>query len=358
MEFFKKKDKVSNSTMTLEDKTYGNLHEGFNEEQEVVVNIVSRKKYKKSYQVGGVLDQEKSNNWKGWLYLAPVLILISVFLLYPLINTIAISFIDDYSFYYNGGSGFTFDNFLIVLGLKEISPGTGVYQTNFIQYAVPNTFFITFVTVPITIVLALLIAVMLNKIKWFQKIYQTIFFLPYATNAIAVGMVFSVMFDNTGLINSLFGSSIRWITGADRWIAMIPLCLNIIWSGLPFKILILLSGLQNVDKQYYQAAKIDSTPQWKVLLRITVPALSPQLLYLMVTSFIDAFKEYTAVIGLFNASGTMGPGSYNMYTVVYYIYDNLTSNTSYAAAAAVLLFIVILIFTFFQLWLSKKKANY
>lgn len=343
---------------TYFDSTYGDLKEGLNDNN-VVVNIVSRKKVNKNYKVGGVLDQEQNNNWKAWLYLAPVLILMAIFLIYPLINTIVIAFLRDYDYVNGGSSGVTFDNFLYVLGLKDIEPG--VRETMFVKYAIPNTFIIVFVTVPLSIIIALLISVLLNKIKRLQKVYQTVFFLPYVTNTIAVGMVFSVLFDTNGLINYIFNmGDFKWVIGAKREIAMIPLCLYIIWGSLPFKILILLSGLQNIDKQYYQAAKIDAAPQWKVLTKITVPSLSPQILYLMVTSFIGAFKEYTAIVGLFNGPGTLGKTSTekDMYTMVYYIYDNLTSATERAAAAAVILFVIILLFTFLQLWLSKKRVNY
>lgn len=343
---------------TYFDSTYGDLKEGLNDNN-VVVNIVSRKKVNKNYKVGGVLDQEQNNNWKAWLYLAPVLILMAIFLIYPLINTIVIAFLRDYDYVNGGSSGVTFDNFLYVLGLKDIEPG--VKETMFVKYAIPNTFIIVFVTVPLSIIIALLISVLLNKIKRLQKVYQTVFFLPYVTNTIAVGMVFSVLFDTNGLINYIFNmGDFKWVIGAKREIAMIPLCLYIIWGSLPFKILILLSGLQNIDKQYYQAAKIDAAPQWKVLTKITVPSLSPQILYLMVTSFIGAFKEYTAIVGLFNGPGTLGKTSTekDMYTMVYYIYDNLTSATQRAAAAAVILFVIILLFTFLQLWLSKKRVNY
>lgn len=343
---------------TYFDSTYGDLKEGLNDNN-VVVNIVSRKKVNKNYKVGGVLDQEQNNNWKAWLYLAPVLILMAIFLIYPLINTIVIAFLRDYDYVNGGSSGVTFDNFLYVLGLKDIEPG--VKETMFVKYAIPNTFIIVFVTVPLSIIIALLISVLLNKIKRLQKVYQTVFFLPYVTNTIAVGMVFSVLFDTNGLINYIFNmGDFKWVIGAKREIAMIPLCLYIIWGSLPFKILILLSGLQNIDKQYYQAAKIDAAPQWKVLTKITVPSLSPQILYLMVTSFIGAFKEYTAIVGLFNGPGTLGKTSTekDMYTMVYYIYDNLTSATERAAAAAVILFVIILLFTFLQLWLSKKRVNY
>ena len=170
-------------------------------------------------------------------------------------------------------------------------------------------------------------------------------------------MVFSVMFDQNGVINFIFNSDIQWINGADRWTAMVPLCFYIIWSSIPFKILVFLSGLQGIDKQYYDAAKVDGSSHSKILWRITVPLMSPQIMYIIVTSFIGAFKEYTSIVALFNGPGTSN-GSYNMYTIVYYIYDNLQGHTSYAAAAAVFLFVVILIFTALQLWVSKKRVHY
>ena len=278
----------------------------------------------------------------------------AIFLIYPLINTIVISFLNEYNYVTGDFNGFTFNNFGAILGLSDIN---GARDNRLMDYGFANTFILTFVTVPLSLAIALLIAVLLNSLKWFQKVYQIVFFLPYVTNTIAIGMVFSVLFDTSGIINYIFGTDITWIYGADRWVAMVPLCIYIIWSALPFKILILLSGLQGVDKQYYQAAKIDSTPKWRVLLRITVPALSPQILYLMVTSFIGAFKEYSSIVALFNGPGT-STGSYNMYTIVYYIYDNLNTKTSLAAAAAVILFVIILIFTFLQLWLSKKRVHY
>ena len=170
-------------------------------------------------------------------------------------------------------------------------------------------------------------------------------------------MVFSVLFDNNGIINYLFHINTVWIYGATRWTAMIPLCIYIVWSSLPFKILIFLSGLQGIDKQYYEAARIDAASPAKVLWRITVPLMSPQILYIIITSFIGAFKEYTAVVGLFNGPGTV-KGDYSMETIVYYIYDNLSSHTAWAAAGAVFLFVIILIFTFLQLWVSKKRVHY
>lgn len=337
------------------DPRLGELEPGYNKDKEVVVRFLSTKKPKNEYKVTGVKDTESTNNWRAWLYLAPVLILMSVFLIYPLIDTIFISFLSNFNYIKGTFDGFTLDNYKAILGLTDIN---GAYEWRIIQYALPNTFFLVFATVIPSILIALLISVALNSIKWFQKVLQTIFFLPYVTNVIAVGMVFSVLFDSQGVINFIFGTTGKqWIYGATRWDAMLPLCIYIIWSSLPFKILVFLSGLQGIDKQYYQAAKVDAAPRSKILWRITVPLLGPQILYIMVTSFIGAFKEYSSIVGLFNGPGTT-TGTYELYTVVYYIYDNLDSHTSFAAAAAVLLFLIILVFTFLQMGISKKRVYY
>lgn len=331
---------------------------GYHEEKnDTVIRLVSSRKRKKEYQVTGINDVASSNNWKAWLYLAPVLILLVVFLLYPLVNTMFIAFTDNYKYATGEYDGFTINNFGVILGLTTTS--TGATQTNFVQYAIPNTFILVFMTVPVSTILALIISVALNSIKWFQKFLQTVFFLPYVTNGIAVGMVFAVIFDNQGVINYIFGSDTTWIYGADRWVAMVPLCIYIVWSSIPFKILVFLSGLQGIDKQYYQAAQIDAASKAKTLWRITVPLLSPQILYILVTSFIGAFKEYTSIVALFNGPGTSGTyGQPNMYTIVYYIYDNLQINTQYAAAAAVFLFVIILAFTFLQFAVGKTRVHY
>ena len=334
-------------------------------------------------------DAGEKNNWKAWLYLAPTIILLSVFTFYPLINTIFIAFLKNYDYVTQSREGFTFDNFGVVLGLLgkgvggamiprwqcigfESEGALGYYldaagqQQNayftmdVIRYAFPNTLIITFITVPVSIIIALLISIGLNSIPAFQKMFQTIFFIPYVTNAIAVGMVFAVLFDYKGIINYLFQlGNLTWIDqGAPTWRAMIALCVYIVWHSLPYKILIFLSGLQNIDKQYYDAAKIDSAGGFKTMMNVTVPLLSPQILYIMITSFIGAFKEYTSVVGLFGKSSTDGGGTNSRYTVVYDIYDQVKGNVQYGAAAAVLLFIVILIFTAIQFKVSKKRVHY
>jgi multiple sugar transport system permease protein len=329
--------------------------EGFDEQENTIVRLVSNHRNKKPYQVTGIQDVAADNNWKAWIYLGPILVLLVVFLIYPLVNTIFISFLDNYNYVNGTYDGFTFDNFGIIFGLTTYN---GVYETDFTTYAIPNTFILVFLTVPLTTIIALLISVALNSIKWFKNALQVVFFLPYVTNMIAVGMVFSVIFDTNGVINYLFNlGETAWISGATRAMAFVPLIVYIVWCGLPFKILIFLSGLQGIDKQYYQAAQIDSAPHAKVLWRITVPLLSPQILYIVITSFIGAFKEYTAIVGLFNGASTIGTTK-NMYTIVYYIYDNLNTQTSRAAAAAVFLFVIILICTWLQFKVSKRRVHY
>lgn len=336
-------------------------------------------------------DAGAKNNWKAWLYLAPSLILLTVFVFYPLINTVVQAF-QVYNLDTQSSSGFTWNNFLTVMDLAgkidettivyrwqcQLDPATGFwyyptangmvqayFQEDVLKYALPNTLIITFVTVPISIIISLLIAIGLNSIKAFKKLLQTIFFVPYVTNAIAVGMVFAVLFDYEGILNFIFGlGTTKWIDqGAglldgQPWRPMFALCVYIIWHSLPFKILIFLSGLQNIDKQYYDAAKIDCAGKWKTTMNVTVPLLSPQILYIMITSFIGSFKEYTSVVGLFGSASTDGGGTKNMYTIVYYIYDMIKGNVGLGAAAAVLLFLIIMLFTAIQFQVSKKRVYY
>ena len=345
--------------LTAEPEVRPVYEDSFNAETNTIVRLVSpNKKNAKPYQVTGIDDVASKNNWKAWIYLAPVIVLISVFLLYPLVNTIFIAFAKDYQYSTGQFSGITLRNFGEIFGMQT---ATGGVEKFFTKYALPNTLIITFVTVPVSITLALIISVALNSIKWFQKTLQTIFFLPYVTNAMAVGLVFSVLFADTGIINYLFNSTTKWIYGAQREIALIPLCIYIVWNSIPFKILIFLSGLQGIDKQYYQAAQIDSCPKWKVLTKITIPLLSPQILYIMITSFIGSFKEYSSVVSIFGGPGTYGRASTdkNMETIVFYVYDNVENGfTSRAAAAAVFLFAIILVFTFVQMKVSKSRVHY
>ena len=292
---------------------------------------------------------QKKNDWRAWLYLAPVIILLAVFTFYPLINTFVVSFTKNYDYTMLAGEGFTFENYAKVFQDADV-----------VKYAIPNTLIVVFVSVPLSIAISLLIAVGLNSIKALKKIFQTIFFMPYVTNAIAVGMVFAVIFDQNGLWNTIFNMmGTKWIDGAaTQQNAMLALLVYSVWHALPYKILIFLSGLQNIDKQYYEAAAVDAAGKVKTFMNVTVPLLSPQILYIMITSFIGSFKEYSSVVGLFGRQGTLA-GTYNMYTIVYYIYDSIGANhVQYGCAAAVMLFGVILIFTGIQFIVSNKRVHY
>ncbi len=300
---------------------------------------------------------ERKNNWKAWGYLLPAIILLCIFTVYPLLNTTFIAFQKSYTYLdpFNYG-GVSFANFAKILEWS-------VFRT-----AVKNTFIIVFVTVPLSTIISLLIALGLNSIKPLKKFFQTIFFLPYVTNAIALGMVFSVMFSlNTikgeeipGVVNAVLNlfniDSISFLSGTSYIAGMFVLLLYITWNGLAFKILIFLSGLQGIDKQYYQAAQLDNASPSKTFFRITVPLLSPILSYVLITSLIGAFKEYTSVIAIFGADTQQ---SYDFGTIVSFIYRWKNGNTVvYAAAAAVVLLIIILIFTAFNMYISKKKVHY
>ena len=235
-----------------------------------------------------------------------------------------------------------------------------------------NTVLLCVITVPISTFLALLIAVCLNSIKPLSRFLQTIYFLPYVTNSIAIGMVFAAMFNmvgtidnpiSKGIINNIIeafgGSYINWINaGSGYWANIFVMAFYIIWNALPFKILILLGGLQSVNKQYYDAAKIDSTPKWRVFTKITVPLLSPMIAYVVITGFIGGFKEYSSIVGIFGDD--MGPTGdpRRLNTMVGYIYRYIAQDQGQASAAALILFAIIFVVTMINLYVSKKKTHF
>ena len=301
----------------------------------------------------------KRNQWEAWLYLLPTLILLAVFTIYPLFRTFFMAFCEDYNYMLDSWSGIGIGNFTTIFS-----------KPSFLTY-LKTTCLIVFISVPISIVLSLLIAVGLNSIKKLTKIYQTIFFMPYVTNAIAIGMVFAVMFSGDGgIVNMLLEKigigQINWLGGKivsgaapSYKYEMLVLLIYIIWHSLPFKILILLSGLQGIDKQYYQAAQIDSATRFTTLMKITVPLLSPQIAFLTTTSFIGAFKEYSSVIGVFGPTEGAVGRRYDMRTIVGYIYASIADNdVGNACAAAVVLFIIIMLFTLIKNWVGKKQVHY
>ena len=310
---------------------------------------------------------DSKQQWKAWLYLSPALVLLLVFTAWPIVNTLRMAFLENYSGLREmGGATFEFGigNFLSVIKYKK-----------FLQ-CLKNTVLLCVTTVPVSTVLALLIAVALNSIKPLQKLLQTIFFLPYVTNSIAIGMVFAAMFniiglspdgaraESWGIINNVImffgGDPINWINAQSSYEANIAvMTIYIIWNALPFKILILLGGLQSINKQYYDAARVDGTPRWRVLTKITVPLLSPMLAYVIITGFIGGFKEYSSIVGIFGEK--MGPvgDAGRLNTMVGYIYEVLPDmNYGDASAAALILFAIILVVTMINLQVSKKRVHF
>lgn len=301
--------------------------------------------------------------WKAWLYLAPAIVLLLVFTVWPIINTLIMAFSEGYQAMHAPGTTykFGFANFAKVIQYKKFLT------------CLKNTMLLCVLTVPISTFLALLIAVCLNSIKPLKRLLQTIFFLPYVTNSIAIGMVFAAMFnivgygsaqESVGIINNVIvalgGTRINWINQGSTYTANITvMVIYIVWNALPFKILVLLGGLQGVNKQYYEAAKVDGTSRIRTFWRITVPMLSPMIAYVVITGFIGGFKEYTSIVGIF--SDDMGPpgdkGRLN--TMVGFIYDALENNNQgRASAAALILFAIIFAVTLVNLYVSKKRVHY
>ncbi len=312
---------------------------------------------------------DSKQEWKAWLYLSPAIVLLLIFTVYPIFNTVRMAFLEGY----NSTAALIGTEFTIGFGnFIQVITDT---KNNFMQ-ALTNTMLLTVLTVPLSTLLALLIAVALNSIKPLQRFLQTIFFLPYVTNSIAIGMVFAAMFniiglrpdgssaDSWGIINNVImffgGEPINWINvGSSYWANMAVMIVYIVWNALPFKILILLGGLQSINKQYYDAARVDGTPRWRVLTRITVPLLSPMLAYVIITGFIGGFKEYSSIVGIFGEK--MGPVGYafRLNTMVGYIYEALP-DTDYgiASAAALILFAIIFVVTMINLWVGKKRVHF
>ena len=321
-----------------------------------------------------IIDQayKKFDKWKGWLYLSPAIVLLLIFTVWPIFNTVRMSLLEGYTTMKEAGGytfNFGFGNFKRVLEYR-----------GFLN-CLKNTVVLCILTVPISTFLALLIAVCLNSIKFLNRFLQTVFFLPYVTNSIAIGMVFAAMFnmiiggsvrpDSVGIVNNVIeffcgeGSYVNWMNagsanpdGTASWANMTVMVVYIVWNALPFKILILLGGLQSVNKQYYEAAKVDGTSRTRTFWRITVPLLSPMIAYVVITGFIGGFKEYSSIVGIFGEK--LGPTGdhYALDTMVGFIYRAIGNAEGTASAAAIILFGIIFAVTMVNLYVSKKKTHY
>jgi len=295
----------------------------------------------------------EKNNLKAWLYLLPAILFLGVFLVYPLIDVLIYSFEEGFNSASQTHFGIGFYNYAYVL------------RDPYFLQALKNTFILVFITVPVSTLLALAISIGLSSIKWLRKMFQTIYFLPYVTNTLAVGLVFMILFQitpyNDGLVNhvlSWFGvEPIDFITG-PYWAKMLVLSIYTVWVVLPFKILIFTSSLASVDESFYNAARIDGATSRTTFLRITLPMISSSIFYLVITGFIGAFKAYSDAVALFgtNLNAT------EMNTIVGYIYDMLYGDgggyPSFASAAAIILFMIVLTITCINLLVSRKTVHY
>ncbi len=356
----------------------------------------------------GPMQTKKSVSMPIWLKalfaLLPALFFLLLFTIFPIFNTTFIAFVKD--FYFQGGTGsialasylrqldmynnpeWWAEYFRIVEPdvpfLRPYKPIIGfanfayVLKDPLFRNALLNTAILTIISVPLTIMISLLLAVSLNSIKPLRATYQTIFFLPYVTNGIALGMVFNTIFSHEvgGIMNQFIqffgGKPVSWIRPLwDGGGGTIPLSkfslgfaitVQSIWAGLAFKILVFMSGLASIDRQYYDAARIDGSNRSTIFRRITVPLLSPQILYITITSFIGAFKAYQSVISIVGGGPIHFGGETRTLwiTVVGYIYmnRNVEPNIPLAAAGSVILLVIILFITLIQMQVSKKRVHY
>lgn len=294
-----------------------------------------------------------NKSWKGWLYLLPAMLFLGFFMVYPLIDVFVYSFEEGYNSASQTYFGVGMYNYRYVL------------QDPYFLQALKNTFILVAITVPLSTGFALLISVALSSIKRLRNLFQTVYFLPYVTNTLAVGLVFMILFKKTaytdGMVNMLInwfgGESVDFIEG-PYWAKMFVMCFYTIWVVLPFKILILTSALASVNPEYYKAARVDGTSSRRIFWKITLPMIMPMVSYLIITGFIGAFKAYSDAVALFGTNLNAA----EMNTIVGYVYDMLYGDSggypSYASAAAIILFMIVMTITCFNLMATKKQVHY
>ena len=296
---------------------------------------------------------KQQNNLKGWLYLLPAILFLGFFMVYPLVDVFVYSFEEGY----NSASQTFF--------------GVGLYNYSYVLHdpyflqALKNTFILVIITVPLSTLIALLLSLGLNSITALKKFFQTVYFLPYVTNTLAVGLVFMILFKKTAYTDGLVNLMLAWFgkvpidfIDGPYWAKMFVLCFYTIWIVMPFKVLILTSALAGVNQDYYNAAKVDGTSPFRIFHKITLPMISPMIFYLVITGFIGAFKAYSDAVALFGTNLNAA----QMNTIVGYVYDKLYGDgggyPSYASAAAIILFAVVFTITMINLAISKKNVHY
>lgn len=295
----------------------------------------------------------ENRNYKGWLYLLPAVLFLGVFMVYPLIDVFIYSFEEGFHSASQTYYGIGLQNYSYVL------------RDPYFLQALKNTILLVTITVPLSTGIALVISVGLASIKGLRKLFQTVYFLPYVTNTLAVGLVFMILFQRTPYTDGFANMVIGWFGGGPvdfidgpYWAKMFVLCFYTIWVVMPFKILVLTTALASVNETYYNAARVDGTSKFRIFTRITLPLISPTMFYLVITGFIGAFKAYSDAVALFGTDLNVA----GMNTIVGYVYDMLYGNNggypSYASAAAIILFVIVLTITCINLMVSRKHVHY
>ena len=275
-------------------------------------------------------------NAKGWLYLLPAIAFLGVFMVYPLVDVFVYSFEEGYNSASQTFSGVGLFNYRYVL------------RDPYFLQALKNTFILVIITVPVSTGLALLISLGLSSIEKLRGLFQTVYFLPYVTNTLAVGLVFMILFKKTAYTDGLVNVMLHWFgsPGVDfidgpYWAKMFVLCFYTVWIVMPFKILILPSALASVNQTYYNAARVDGTSNWQYLWRIMVPMAKPALVTIGILNAIACWNSFLWTVMATNKTEvrTLPFGLYAFMSSSGIRYERLMAAATIVVLPMILLFI-------------------
>ncbi len=306
------------------------------------------------------------HKYEPYLYILPALVLLLLFRFIPILLSFVISFFD---------FGITsIGNFIGFQNYNKLFVDPEFWQS------MMNTVWLVIIAVPLSIIIPLIFAVLLNQIKWLKGFFRTIYFMPYVTSLVAVSIVWKIIYAEEGglanaflqwlgfqplkwlaepkgiftlLFNSMGVSIPSWLGGPS--LALFSIIIMTVWKSLGYNTIIYLSGLQNISKVYYEAAEIDGANRWKQFFKITVPLISPTTFYVLLMTTITSFQTFAQVYMMTDKGGPLGTTK----LIVYYIYEKGFDDLQmgYASAAALILFVVILGLTLMQRRL-ESKVNY
>jgi len=281
----------------------------------------------------------------AYIYLLPTLLVLGTFSIYPVIRAFIISLYD---------WRIRTQEFIGLQNYKEVFSDPLFWQS------VKNTLIFVAGTVPLEILLALGVALLLNRQIRFRSFYRLAFFLPYVTTVVAVAMVWLWIYhDQWGLLNSILGwfgvAPQQWLLH-PKWTMMTIIILSV-WKSLGYTVVIFLAGLQNMDKELFNAAKVDGANDRQVFWHVTWPLLTPTTFFVSITSIIGAFKVFTEIFVLYG--GKPGPMRVAT-TIVFYVYEKAWDEwkMGLASAASWALFFMVLVVTLVQLWYARKRVHY